>query len=63
MPQDYEEKVHKVILSNINYRSVPEGEKVKKLVDLAKEYNIAYEMGYEAKGHYYKYIDQSAFVE
>ena len=39
-PQDYEQQVHKVILDKINYRAVPEGEKVKRIVDLAKEYNV-----------------------
>jgi hypothetical protein len=43
-----EEAIHKVVIANINIRIAEEGEKIKKLVEIAQDKNIDYKPSNEA---------------
>jgi hypothetical protein len=51
--------INKVIIENINLRIPEEGEKISKLMEIAKEKNINYQPSQEAKAAYSLYIDRT----
>jgi hypothetical protein len=52
--------INKVIIENINLRIPEEGEKISKLIEIAKEKNINYQPSQEAKAAYSLYIDRTS---
>jgi len=50
--------VNKIIVMNINLKIPEEGEKVKRLVEIAKERNICYKPSAESNAAYHMYLDR-----